>query len=147
MRLGIVLLALCLAQSAQANDQNCAAPSDSGRPSATCDSPPKSLEEMGAEIRRKQKEREDNPQLARRKVEQAIAAYLQCANTASRKIDDRVSDASTVALGVRSYCAEYLEALGNESSTRPREWADTLHPRVVEITLMNRAPKRREKRS
>lgn len=71
-------------------------------------------------------------------AEEPVRAYLNCAKTAVTTIDDRVSDAATVALGLHAQCRMALVDVGL-STDRQSNLAEVLRPSLVQYVLLSRA--------
>lgn len=71
-------------------------------------------------------------------VEEPVRAYLDCAKTAIPVIDDRVSDAATVAIGLHAQCRPaFLDAGLNVD--RQNHMAELLRPNLVQLVLLSRS--------
>lgn len=98
----------------------------------------RTLEELGALSRERDRERVEHPELYVAKLKAGVQEYLGCADDAAALLDDRYSDAATVALGVRAFCAPHLEALARMSVTDARTWGADLHGAVIQTLLARR---------
>lgn len=79
-------------------------------------------------------------------VETEVKAYIRCADTSSSELDDMISDASTIAIGIQSYCGKELDALARRRGLTRAEWERALNPHVVATVLANRVKSRKLKR-
>jgi hypothetical protein len=98
----------------------------------------RTLEELGAQSRERDRERLEHPEMYVAKLKAGVQEYLGCVDGAAASLDDRYSDAATVALGVRAFCAHHLEALAQMSVTDARAWGADLHGAVIQTLLARR---------
>lgn len=77
-------------------------------------------------------------------IQEWTNAYMRCAISLVRAVDDGFSDAQTVALGLHSKCRNVSPTLDSVMNfDRAEDLARTLRPKLVEIILTRRAAQRK----
>ncbi len=77
-------------------------------------------------------------------IQEWTNAYMRCALSLVRAVDDGFSDAQTVALGLHSKCRNVSPTLDSVMNLdRAEDLARTLRPKLVEIVLTRRAAQRK----
>lgn len=77
-------------------------------------------------------------------IQEWTNAYIRCALTLVRAVDDGFSDAQTIALGLHSKCKNVSPKLESIMSLdRAEDLARALRPKLVEIVLTRRAAQRK----
>lgn len=70
-------------------------------------------------------------------VEEPVRAYLECAKTSVSLVDDKISDATTIATGLHAQCrGAFLDAGLN--ADRQNHMAELLKPNLVQFVLLSR---------
>lgn len=75
-------------------------------------------------------------------TETASRLYVECAKAAVPSLDDGVSDAATIAIGLQAACMDAFSN-ANWNSERQKDMVQLLKPYLVRITLLYRVAKRR----